>query len=128
MRTQKGRGERPVRALLSGLAVGLAAAFMLLAVFAFIMTKKDIAAERLPFFLLAAGGIGTLFGAFFTAKRLKMRGIAAGLLSALCFSAVYVTLCFALGGFHVSAVLAAMLPVNAAAGLIGGILAKNLGR
>ena len=113
--------------ILTGMLFGLLASAAVLAVCALIATKKDIPVSRLPIMILLACALGSAVCAFLNAKRIKMRGIVSGLLSAGILTAFYLLLLFVLSGFSLSGWLAAILAVDLILGGISGILAKNMG-
>ena len=126
MKTAFKAGKSPVLVFVWSVAAGIAAALILLAVFAFIMTKKDMDAWLLPVFLLCAGFAGSFTAAFISTKKTKKRGMIAGLVSGLIFSGVFLLLCYIMSGFTGSIKMLLLIPVSLAGGTVGGIAAKNM--
>ena len=113
--------------ILTGMLFGLLASAAVIAVCAWIVTKKDMSFSRLPIMVLLACAFGSMICAFANAKRIKMRGIVSGLFSAGILTAIYLILLFVISGFSLSGWLAAILAVDLILGGISGILAKNIG-
>ncbi|MCH5197925.1 MAG: TIGR04086 family membrane protein [Oscillospiraceae bacterium] len=126
MRSKTKTQKSPLKSIVAGTCIGIILSLLLISVFAFILTKKDIEIKHLPLFILIAGAIGSLSSSFINTKKLKLRGIFSGLISSLVFSGVYLLICFIASGFSVSLVLLITIPLNTAAGVIGAIISRNL--
>lgn len=126
MKNRTRKGERPVIVLLAGSLTGLILSMLAAAAFAFLLTKKDVAYNKLPYLLIAAGAFGALICSFLNTRNLHYRGVISGLISASLFSAAFILICFILSGFSVSVYYLIMAAVNLTLGAIAGIAAKNL--
>lgn len=126
MRTQTKKPKTPIKSIAIGTFIGIITAAVLISVFAFIITKKDIEIKYLPSFVLISGAVGSFISAFINSKKLQLRGIFSGFLSSLIFSGVYLLICFILSGFSVSITLFITVPLNIITGIIGAIISKNL--
>lgn len=126
MRSKTNQAKTPLKSIVTGTCIGLIITTVLISVFAFILTKKDIEIKHLPSFIIISGAIGSFVASFFNTKKLKLRGILSGIISSLVFSGIYLLLCFILSGFSVSLTLFLTIPVNVLTGVIGAIISKNL--
>lgn len=126
MRTKTANQKTPIKSIIIGTFIGIITAAVLISVFAFILTKKDIEIKFLPSFVLISGGLGSLVSSFINTKKLHLRGIISGLISSLVFSGIYIFICFILSGFSASITLFLSFPINIITGIIGAIISKNL--
>ena len=126
MKERTRRGKSPAAVLLTGTAAGLIAAFLLVCLLAFYITKKDVSIAKLPYYYTACCGIGCFICSFITSRKLKFRGILSGLICALIYSAVLLLITFILSGFAFSVHYAVIIIINIITGLIGGVISKNL--
>ena len=113
--------------ILKAVAVGLAVSSVVLLLFSFVMTKKDI-----PFSLinpLSAGllMLASFLAGFIAAKDFKRRGMLTG---ALCGAVIFVAALIASAMFsaEIGAAAAIKLAISALSGAIGGILGVNSDR
>ena len=126
MKTPFRAGKSPILVFVWSAAAGLAASLLLLSLFAYILTKKDVSPSLLPVFLLVSGFFGSLLSAFISTKKTKKRGMIAGVVSGLIFSGVFLLICYVLSGLSGSIKMLLLVPVALVGGLLGGLAAKNL--
>lgn len=113
--------------LLKGTLTGLLISALIILIVAFISTKEDIKTDILPYFVLIAGGAGSLISSFFNTRKLKLKGLLAGLISGLVFSGIFLILIFVLSGFSAKLFLFITIPVNIFTALLGMVISKNIG-
>ena len=113
-------------ALLLSISIGIVLAGGILALFALILTKHELD-ERWHFSILcAAVCLGGILSSFVFAKKVKMKGIAAGLVCGMLYAgAMYLVLSFSLrtGG---SVKLFILLAISFLLSVLSGIAARNI--
>ena len=119
-------GKSPAVIFGLGALGGMLAAWIMISLFALLLTKIDVNIKYIPYFLLAAGFAGSWIAAVLSTRKTTMRGIVSGMLSAGVFSCLFLLLCFIICGFHFHLKMFTLLPVDLIGGMLGGILAKNM--
>ena len=110
---------------LKGLIFAIVIFFVLIAVFAFVVTKKDFSDTVVEIMTLCALGISSFIGAIINTKKLKIKGVLAGLITAgEIFVIVLIVSLFGENGSLTLLTLKKLL-VILIPGIIGGILSAN---
>jgi len=110
---------------LKGLIYALVVFLIIMLIVAFIMVKKDFSDTATEISVLCALGISSLVGSIINTKKLKIKGILAGLLTAA--ELFVLVLIFSLFGTNGSLTLLTLkkLLVILIPGIFGGVLAAN---
>ncbi len=126
MKNRKRKGKSLLSKWGIPVIIGAIVNYFLVSVLALILTKKDIKTELLPYILIVFGAAACGLCAFICAKNNDLQGIISGAVSALIYSVLIIGVYCFLCGMQVNHKLIVMLPVNLIAGIICGIIAKNI--
>lgn len=111
--------------LIAGFLVGSAVCFLLLFVFAFLMTLKDVPEWALGLISASCSAAGALFGGITAAVIYKKRGIFIGAgIGLIIFTVIFIVGCFC-GAEPFSLTRLASLAANVILGAAGGIIGVN---
>lgn len=111
--------------MLVGMLVGLATSLVMLLIFSFIMTIKDIPQGIVPTLSAAAVAIGSFAGGMSGAKLHKKAGFAIGIVVGICMYLLLMLTGLAMNGEGFGASSAVKLVISFASGGIGGIIGVN---
>lgn len=114
-----------LKSTVKGIAFSVLIFFVLIAIFAIVVSKTDVSDIVIQVLTLTALGIASFFCSFINQRKTKQRGIVIGAISgAEIFLIIFVLGLFGNNGVFTALMLKKMLTVLLA-GILGGILSAN---
>ena len=114
-----------LRGSIKGIVFSILIFFILIAIFALIISKNDVSDTIVQVLTLTALGLASLFCSFINQKKTKQRGIVIGLISgAELFLIIFIIGLFGDNGVFTFLMLKKLLTV-VLSGMLGGILSAN---
>lgn len=118
--------KSPIYTLTFSLLSGLAALFMLVIIFAVLLTKNDIPTEKLMYFWFIISVISGFISGIVSGRTAKSKSVIFGTVSALILSSISVGLLTVFADFSPDAIIILLIPLSVISGFFGALLSSNI--
>ena len=118
--------KSPIYALTFSVLSGLAALFMLVIIFAVLLTKNDIPTEKLMYFWFIISVISGFISGIVSGRTAKSKSVIFGTVSALILSSISVGLLTVFADFSPDAIIILLIPLSVISGFFGALLSSNI--
>ncbi|MBE6790972.1 MAG: TIGR04086 family membrane protein [Ruminococcaceae bacterium] len=118
--------KSPIYTLTFSVLSGLAALFMLVIIFAVLLTKNDIPTEKLMYFWFIISVISGFISGIVSGRTAKSKSVIFGTVSALILSSISVGLLTVFADFSPDAIIILLIPLSVISGFFGALLSSNI--
>ena len=118
--------KSPIYSLTFSVLSGLAALFMLVIIFAVLLTKNDIPTEKLMYFWFIISVISGFISGIVSGRTAKSKSVIFGTVSALILSSISVGLLTVFADFSPDAIIILLIPLSVISGFFGALLSSNI--
>lgn len=118
--------KSPLYTLTFSVLSGLAALFMLVIIFAVLLTKNDIPTEKLMYFWFIISVISGFISGIVSGRTAKSKSVIFGTVSALILSSISVGLLTVFADFSPDAIIFLLIPLSVISGFFGALLSSNI--